>query len=257
MFTDGSRFLRNSLAEEEAYPTEREQPGLRGIPCSRLLYIPLRFLPVSIITSLFYHSRLFTFFSLFPVTPLQSQFFILFVSYVPTFYLASPWRRHFLHFVLFLFFVATSWPVLPFTVFFLQAWRIVNSVCGNIPGGILEIGWHEHVNSSSVNEVTWKNQKYIWRQSSGGHPQYRALWQRWRNKTGNIHVTNSVASSRNFHTPSATLTLRRHHMKSVLRWFNVADLRRTRWQRSGRNYMMTSLTFWLRNYFFYLSTPCI
>ena len=99
VFTDGSRFSRNSLDKEEAYPTEREQPGLRGIPCSRLLYIPLCFLPVSIITSLFYHRFLFTCFLFFPVTPLQSQFFILLIFYVATLYVASPCCRHFLHFV--------------------------------------------------------------------------------------------------------------------------------------------------------------
>lgn len=99
VFTDGSRFSRNSLAEEEAYPTEREQPGLRGIPYSRLLYIPWCFLAVSIITSLFYHCLLFTSFFLFPVTPLQSQFFVLLVWYVTTLHLPSPCCRHFLHIV--------------------------------------------------------------------------------------------------------------------------------------------------------------
>lgn len=75
VFIDASRFSRNSLAQVGEYPTKREHPGLRGIPYSRLLYIPLCFLPVSIITSIFYHSLIFTFFYLLPVARFQSQFF--------------------------------------------------------------------------------------------------------------------------------------------------------------------------------------
>lgn len=157
VFTDGSRFSRNSLAEEGAYPTEREQPGLRGIPCSRLIHIPLCFLPVSIITSLFYHSLLFTFFFVFPVTPLQSQFSLLLVWYVATLYLASPWCRRFLHVVpapcpLLRCHILTN-TLVPFSC---RHDDSCTSISGNTPGGILEIGWHEDVNSSTVNEVSWK-----------------------------------------------------------------------------------------------------
>ena len=177
VFTDGSRFSRNSLAEEEAYPTEREQQGLRGIPYfSSPLY------------SLMFSTSFHHYFSLlsqslihliFPLSGYAASIPILYFTCLKCCYslrcfsmlqTLSPLRSCSLS--------SSSLPNLDQYFNLLSfSWRHGDSCTAFLE--ILQAEYWKLVDmSTSIAPQEMKSleiSKYLSRQSSGGHPQYRPL----------------------------------------------------------------------------------